>query len=45
LVHPSATTCFSTIPPNYDIQQLTTRALLSRNFVQAMRKEFGLRHH
>ena len=41
LVHLSATTCFSTIPPNDDIQQLATRALPSWNFVQAMRKEFG----
>ena len=41
LVHPPASTCFSTLPANDDVKHLITRALPSQNFVKAMRKEFG----
>lgn len=41
LVHPSASTCFSTFPANDDVKHLIPRALPSRSFVEAMSKEFG----
>ncbi|KAF8228718.1 hypothetical protein L208DRAFT_1403197 [Tricholoma matsutake] len=41
LVHPSASTCFSTLPANDNVKHLITRAFPSQNFVEAMRKEFG----
>lgn len=39
LVHPSASTCFSTFPANDDVKHLIPRALPSRSFVEAMSKE------
>ena len=41
LVNPLASTCFSTIAANDTIRHLAARELPSRNFVEAMRKEFG----
>jgi hypothetical protein len=40
-VNPLASTWFSTIAANDNIEYLTTRVLPSQKFVEAMRKEFS----